>query len=117
MNKLKQITAIAALVATPIVAFAQSDMPSNTNDSLTRSEVKQDQRNVEQAGYNNSVGDHASYPREAQAAEARIGAQQVQQESNGDYGGVVPGSSASGAPIQPAHTGGAAGTKPVYFGQ
>lgn len=113
MKSIKHIAAIAALVATPLAAFAQS------GDSLSRAQVKQDQVQVEQAGYNNSVGDQASYPREAQAAEARIGDQQVREASTGGYGGVMPGSSASGVPdqpMQPAHTGGAPGTKSVYFG-
>jgi hypothetical protein len=102
MKTIKQITAVAALVATPLIAFAQSD------DSLSRAQVKQDQLQVEQAGYTNSSGDQTSYPREAQAAEARVGAQQVSEEASGGYGGVMPGSSASGAPdqpMQPAHTG------------
>ncbi|WP_322102662.1 DUF4148 domain-containing protein [Paraburkholderia sp. J41] len=121
MKTIKQIAAVTALIATPLVAFAQTEMPVNTgNDSLTRAQVKQDQRQVEQAGYNPSVGDQASYPREAQAAEARVGAEQVQQAQGGGYGGVMPGTSASGAadmPSQPAHTANAPGVKPVYFGQ
>jgi hypothetical protein len=117
MKTIRQMAAVAALVATPLVAFAQSDMQSS--DSLSRAQVKQDQLQVERAGYNNSVGDQTSYPREAQAAEARIGTEQVREAERGGYGGVMPGSSASGSPdmpMQPAHTGGATGTKPVYFG-
>jgi hypothetical protein len=117
MKSIKHIAVVAALIATPFAAFAQSSAQSP--DSLSRAQVKQDQIQVEQAGYNNSVGDQASYPREAQAAEARIGAQQVREEATGGYGGVMPGSSASGVPdqpMQPAHTGGAPGTKSVYFG-
>lgn len=121
MKTIKQIAAVTALIATPLVAFAQTDMPMNNNsDSLTRAQVKQDQMQVEQAGYNPSVGDQASYPRQVQAAEARVGAAQVQQAESGGYGGVMPGTSASGAPdmpAQPAHTANAPGVKPVYFGQ
>jgi hypothetical protein len=122
MKSIKHVAAVAVLIAAPLApcaAFAQTYTPSN--DSLTRAEVKQDQIQVEQAGYNQSVGDQTSYPREAQAAEARIGTQQVRQAEESGYGGVTQGSSASGASdqtvAQPAHTGEAAGTKPVYFGQ
>lgn len=119
MNTIKRAVAVAALIAMPVVAFAQTDT-APSGDSLSRTQVKHDQLNVERAGYNNSIGDQTSYPREAQAAEARVGAQQVRSAESGSYGGVMPGSSASGAPEQirqPAHTGGAPGTKPVYFGQ
>jgi hypothetical protein len=98
MKSIKHV-AVAALIATPLAAFAQTYAPSN--DSLTRAQVKQDQIEVEQAGYNHSVADQTSYPREAQAAEARIGDQQVRaaEESSG-YGGAVTGMSAAGAPEQ-----------------
>lgn len=119
MNTLKRVVVTAALVSIPVVAFAQTEtMPSS--DSLSRAQVKQDQRKVERAGYSNDAGDRTSYPRQAQAAEARIGAQQVRQADSSGYGGVVQSSSASGIPntiVQPAHTGGAPGTKGVYFGQ
>lgn len=124
MKTIKQAAVVAALVATPFVAFAQSNVPSN--DSLTRAQVKQDLRTVERAGYDPSRADQASYPREAQAAEARVGVWQMRQAANGGYsdssgyGGVMPGSSASGAPDEPAlpaHTGDAPGTEPVYFGR
>ncbi|MGF6768475.1 hypothetical protein P3T18_000945 [Paraburkholderia sp. GAS199] len=113
------LVAIAALAAMPLAALAQSNMPQQ-NDSLSRAQVKSDQRNVEQAGYNNSVGDQTSYPREAQAAEARVGSQQVRQTENGDYGGVATDTSSSGisrsSPSR-AHNGDASGAKSVYFGQ
>jgi hypothetical protein len=117
MKTIKQIAAVAALIATPLVAFAQSDMQSN--DALSRAQVRQDQLQVERAGYNNSVGDQTSYPREAQAAEARVGNEQIREAEGGAYGGVMPGSSASGSPdmpLQPAHTADATGIKGVYFG-
>jgi hypothetical protein len=118
MKSIKLVTAVAALVATPLIAFAQTTY-APSNDSLTRAQVRQDLLEVEQAGYNPAAGDQTSYPREAQAAEARVGAQQIREEESGGYGGVMPGSSASGAPeqpMQPAHTAEAASTKPVYFG-
>jgi hypothetical protein len=119
MNTMKRVVAAAALASLPLMAFAQADtVPSN--DSLTRAQVKQDQMNVEQAGYNNAIGDQTTYPRQAQAAEARVGAEQVQAVENSGYGGVMSGSSESGgsdSSMMPAHTAGAAGTKPVYFGR
>lgn len=117
MTTIKQVVAIAALIATPMAAFAQAGMQSD--DSLTRAQVRQDQMQVNAAGYNPSIGDQAWYPRQAQAAEARVGAQQVNQAASGGYGGVMPGTTASGAPervMQPAHTGEAAGAHSIYFG-
>ncbi|WP_321865627.1 DUF4148 domain-containing protein [Paraburkholderia tropica] len=130
MNAIQRTAVVAALFATPIVALAQT---APSSDSLTRAQVQQDQLQMRQAGYDQSVGDQASYPRQVQAAEARIGAQQVSAASTGGYGGVAggyggvaAGSSAwgpnrlpeqsSGATVQPAHTG-TTGLKPVYFGQ
>ena len=111
--KIAAVAAVAALVALPLASFAQS------SDSLSRAQVKQDQLQVEQAGYSIASGDQATYPDKAQAAEARVGAEQVREASSNDYGGVMPGSSASGVPdqpAQPAHTGSGPGLKPVYFG-
>jgi hypothetical protein len=119
MSTVKRVAAAAALIAMPLVAFAQSEtIPSQ--DSLSRTQVKRDQLNVERAGYTNDAGDQTSYPQAAQAAESRIGAQQVRDAQGSGYGGVVQGSTAYGAPgsiVQPAHTAGAPGTKGVYFGQ
>lgn len=113
MTTIRKIAAAAALMATPFMAFAQY-VPGN--DLPSRAQVRQEQIQLEQQGYNPSDGDQASYPRDVQAAEARVGAQQVQQAESSGYGGVAMGSSASGAPVQPAYTGEATGTKPVYFG-
>jgi hypothetical protein len=121
VKTIKHIITAAALLTSPFAAFAQTAQTDmSPSDSLTRAQVQQDQMQVQQAGYNNAVGDQASYPQEAQAAEARVGAQQVRDGANSGYGGVMTGSSASGAPaamgVQPAHTGVTSGTKPVYFG-
>ncbi|PVX61367.1 DUF4148 domain-containing protein [Paraburkholderia unamae] len=120
MRIIKRIAA-AALLAAPVVVLAQSAAPSD--EALTRAQVRQDQIQVEQQGYNPSIGDQASYPRDAQAAEARVGAQQVDQAANGGYGGAMPGSSAAGEPVgmaqpaQAAHTARVPDEKSVYFGQ
>ncbi|WP_321876852.1 DUF4148 domain-containing protein [Paraburkholderia bannensis] len=135
MKTIKHVAAVAALLAVPLAALAQAQTPIVEpglagNDALTRAQVKQDQTRLEHSGYDRSVGDQASYPRQVQAAEARVGREQVREVSSGEYtpqaapqagsgyGGVTPGSNASGGPArpaQPAHTG-APGMKPTYFG-
>jgi hypothetical protein len=90
---------VAAALAIPAVSFAQSNQP------LTRAEVKAQLIQVEQAGYNPAM-DRTTYPAEIQAAEAKIAAQNAQ-----SYGGVADGSSASGT--VPALTG---ATAQPYFG-
>jgi len=101
-----------------------AQMATSSNDSLSRGQVYQDLEQVRQAGDNTGVGDQPSYPRQIQAAEARVGAMEVSQsgESQYGYGGVPVGTSESGGPadeqiVQPAHVGNGAGQKPVYFGQ
>jgi hypothetical protein len=76
---------VAAALAIPAVSFAQS------NQALTRAEVKAQLVQVERAGYNPSM-DRTTYPAEIQAAEAKVAAQNGQ-----GYGGTVDSSSASGA--------------------
>lgn len=134
MKTIKHVAAIAALFAVPLAALAQAQTPVVEpglagNDGLTRAQVKQDQARLEHSGYDTSMGDQASYPRQIQAAEARVGKEQVREVTSGEYtpqagsgyGGVMPGSDASGGPAQsaqpaqPAHTG-APGMKPTYFG-
>jgi hypothetical protein len=128
MKSIKHVAAVAALFAVPLAALAQAQTPIVEpglagNDALTRAQVKQDQARLEHSGYNASTGDQASYPRQVQAAEARVGHEQVREVTSGEYtpqassgyGGVTSGSDASGGPAQPAHTG-ARGMKPTYFG-
>jgi hypothetical protein len=82
----------AGTLAAPVLSFAQSNAP------LTRAEVRADLVRVEQAGYNPSVADDATYPADIQAAEARIAAQDGPQTGSPAYGGVAQnGSSSSGA--------------------
>jgi len=81
----------AGTLAAPALSFAQSNAP------LTRAEVRADLVRVEQAGYNPSVADDATYPADIQAAEARIAAQDGPQTGSPAYGGVAQnGSSSSG---------------------
>jgi len=121
MNTIQRISALAALLAVPLAASAQ--MTGQSNDSLTRQQVKDDLVQMEQQGYNPTVTNEATYPQRVEAADARIGAMQLSQtgDSQYGYGGVPIGTSASGGPdqtvMQPAHVGNSAHPKPVYFGR
>jgi len=87
MKTLIQAIAFAVAVAAPVASFAQSNGP------VTRAQVRAEIVQLAQAGYHVGDGDNAHYPRDVQAAEARVAA------SNGNtgYGGVVNGSSEAGA--------------------
>jgi hypothetical protein len=85
-------TAIAASVlAIPVVSFAQQ-----SNAPVTRAQVRAELIQIEQAGYNPATHD-PSYPREIQAAQARVVAAQAQAQSS-SYGPAVSGSTQSGHP-------------------
>jgi hypothetical protein len=85
MKSLIQAVVLAAVLAVPAVSFAQS------NEPVTRASVRADLVQLEKAGYNPS-SDQTQYPRNIQAAEAKVAAQ------NGaatGYGGANDGTSAS----------------------
>jgi hypothetical protein len=103
--KLTTIIVAAALAIPAVSSFAQSDQP------LTRAEVKSQLIQAQQAGYNPSA-DHTTYPAQIQAVDAKLAAQNGQNS----YGGVADTRSASGSYRAPAHTGTANGVEPVYFG-
>jgi hypothetical protein len=87
----------AGALATPALSFAQ------TNGPLTRAEVRADLVRVEQAGYNPSRAADIDYPADIQAAEAKIAAQDDQQQAKQGFGGVSEqGASSSGAPMHAA---------------
>lgn len=106
MKSLIQAVVVAAVLAAPVVSFAQSNAP------VTRAQVRAELVQLEKAGYHPGDGDHTTYPADIQAAEARVAAQNG---TASGYGGGVSGSSASGAPaaVRPAAND---GMKPVYFG-
>lgn len=108
-----QAAFVAALVAAPALSFAQS--VDQNNAPKTRAEVRSELIQIEQAGYNPAIADDASYPRDIQAAEARVsqeqGVAQTQPIADTGYGGATMGSSQSGS--QPAQ---AAPSQRVYFG-
>lgn len=84
MKSLVQAIVIAATLAAPVAVFAQSNQP------LTRAQVREQLVQIEKAGYNPSRANPNEYPANIQAAEARVAAQ------NGAVGGVNSGSSAQG---------------------
>ena len=118
MKLLIKAVAVALVLAAPAVSFAQSNQP------LTRAEVRAQLVQLEKAGYNPGNSSDAYYPNNILAAEARVAAQNgasgaasatVNATTSG-VGGTAAGSSASGAA---AGAGFAThdGMKPVYFGQ
>jgi hypothetical protein len=90
MKSLVQALAVAAVLAIPAVSFAQSNQASN--QPVTRAEVRADLVRLEQAGYN-PASDQTQYPRNIQAAEAKVAAQNGAATS---YGGAADGATASG---------------------
>jgi hypothetical protein len=88
--KLVQSLIVAVAVAVPSLSFAQTSQP------LTRAQVRAELVQLENAGYN-PEGDDTTYPRNIQAAEAKVNAQNHDAEST--YGASTNGSSAAGAPV------------------
>ncbi|RKP52612.1 DUF4148 domain-containing protein [Trinickia fusca] len=90
MKSLINAVALTVALAAPVVTFAQSNQP------LTREQVRQDLIRMEQAGYNPS--DWMHYPDNAQAALKRISAQQqaAAPADTSGYGTSVEGMSQSG---------------------
>ena len=85
MKSLINAVALAALIAVPVASFAQSNQP------VTRAQVRAELVQLEKAGYNPSISDDSAYPANIQAAEARVAAQ------NSGYGPSTSGSSQAGA--------------------
>lgn len=92
--KLVQSLIVAALVAVPVVSFAQSQ-PQHT---LTRAEVRAELVQLEKAGYN-PASDNTQYPQNIEAAQARLSAGQ----DTAAYGGVADGGSVSGSRVPMKH--------------
>jgi opacity protein-like surface antigen len=84
--KLLVKAAVAAVLAVPVVSFAQSSQPA-----LTRAEVRAHLAQVEQAGYN--PNDYINFPANLQRAETIVA-----QQNNGNtaYGADTSGSSQAG---------------------
>ena len=95
MKSLIQAVAIAAALAAPVASFAQSNQP------LTRAQVRADLIQLEKAGYNPATADDADYPADIQAAERRVQAQNAAAQAgvadSSGYGPSTSGSTQSGA--------------------
>ncbi|QGZ64016.1 DUF4148 domain-containing protein [Paraburkholderia acidisoli] len=86
MKSLIKAVAIAALVAVPAVSFAQAQ----TQQPVTRAQVRAELAQLRAAGYDPS--DWMHYPDNIQAAEARVQAE----KANSAYGPSTSGTSQSG---------------------
>jgi hypothetical protein len=82
-----QAAAVAALTL-PVLSFAQS------NDHLTRAQVRAELVQLERAGYHVGDGDNTQYPMNIQAAEAKVSAQNA--AAAAAVGGTPAGSSTAG---------------------
>ncbi|WP_321934713.1 DUF4148 domain-containing protein [Paraburkholderia sp. J8-2] len=111
--KALKLLALAALAAAPVLSFAQS------NEPVTRAQVRAELVQLQKAGYN-PAADETQYPRNIQAALSRVEASQAAQQATAlSYGGVANGSSASGAAHRDANAARAAqddvpGLGPIY---
>lgn len=92
MKSLVKAVALVVVLAAPVASFAQSEQP------LTRAEVKAQLKQIEQAGYNPAASSDATYPADIQAAEARVAAQNATaQTGTTGYGPSTTGSSQTGS--------------------
>jgi hypothetical protein len=90
MKSLIKAVALVVVLAAPLASFAQSEQP------LTRAEVKAQLKQLEQAGYNPAVATDSTYPADIQAAEARVSAQN---NAATGYGPSTTGSSETGSGV------------------
>src|ERR1700733_538134 len=92
MKSLIQAVAIAAILATPVASFAQSN-----SQPVTRAQVRAELMQIEQAGYSPARGRDPYYPEDIQAAEAKVAAQNgTAQAETTSYGPGASGTSQSG---------------------
>ncbi|MEM5436074.1 DUF4148 domain-containing protein [Paraburkholderia diazotrophica] len=101
MKSLIQTAAVAVFLALPIVSFAQTNVP------VTRADAQAELAQLDRAGYE-PASDYAHYPANLQAAQIRIQAQDAV-----EYGGVIDGTSQSGAFDHPQND---VGLKSIYVG-
>lgn len=107
MKSFVQAALVAVALAAPLASFAQSNQP------VTRAQVRAELVQLEQAGYNPARSADTTYPGDILAAEARVAAQNSAITA---VGGTHAGSSESGAPATPRHSD-FDGMKSIYFGQ
>ena|ERR1700761_1745736 len=93
MKSLIKAVALAAVLAVPAVSFAQSNQP------VTRAEVRGELTQLEQVGYNPFSSSDAHYPAAVQQAESRVSAANPgagNTADNSGYGSSTGGTSESG---------------------
>jgi len=92
MKSLIQAVAIAAVLAAPVASFAQSNQP------VTRAQVRAELVQLEKAGYSPAHGRDPYYPSDIQAAQARVTAEQgtAQAADTSGYGAGSNGASQAG---------------------
>jgi hypothetical protein len=93
MKSLIKAVAIAAVLAIPAVSFAQSNQP------VTRAQVRTELQQLESVGYNPATANDYDYPADIQAAEARVAQKYGTQDSS--YGAAMNGTSQAGAAVAP----------------
>ncbi|SIO48511.1 protein of unknown function [Burkholderia sp. GAS332] len=76
MKKLALLALTLSAVVSSTSTFAQS-----ASVPLTRAQVRADLIRLQQAGYNPSANDDATYPTDIQAAEAKVAAQNAEQQA------------------------------------
>jgi Domain of unknown function (DUF4148) len=104
MKTLISAVAIAAALVAPVASFAQSNQP------VTRAQVRAELVQLEKAGYNPG-SDNFDYPANIQAAQARVDAQNgTAQATDSGYGAPAAGTSQSGSLISSTDR------NSVYFG-
>jgi Domain of unknown function (DUF4148) len=111
---------LASALTAPLASFAQQ-----SNAPVTRAQVRAELVQLEKAGWRPAMnmGNNPDYPDGIQAAEAKVAAQNAKTATApapvadaSSVGGVVSGSSASGAPAA-VRTAANDGMKSTYFGQ
>ena len=91
MKSLTIAISIATLISAPPTAFSQSNQP------VTRAQVRTELIQLENAGWKPTVGRDPHYPDDIQAAEARVAAQNNAERSvDSSYGATEGGTSQSG---------------------
>ncbi|MBN3758851.1 DUF4148 domain-containing protein [Paraburkholderia sp. Tr-20389] len=88
MKSLIKAVAVAAVLAVPVMSFAQSSQP------VTRAQVRAELVQLEKAGYVPSNSNDTQYPANIQAAQAKVDA--ANGIANSGVGGVADGSSQGG---------------------
>lgn len=75
MKPIVQIIAVAAALAAPLAAVAQTAQVPQNNQPLTRAQVRAELVELEKAGYRPALGLDPYYPDDIQAAERKVAAQ------------------------------------------